>query len=77
VVVHDLSLITDFLGQLEQQSVLEARILSLQSFLFSLFEIAKGVLAAGLVGVNVPVIVRALHQLIVDVHGFPFKVLDR
>ncbi len=69
VIIHDFILITELLRELEKQPVPEPAIFWRPlSFLLGLLVLTEGVQAASFEAVDVAVVVRPLHQLVVDVH---------
>ena len=56
---------------MKKQSIFQPWLLCLKCLLFSLLEITKRILAASLEWVDVSVIVRSFHQLIIKVQSFP------
>jgi hypothetical protein len=65
VIIHDFILIPYFLGKLEKKTVLKAGLFSLKGLLLCLFEVAESILATSFECMNIPVIIRSLHQLII------------
>ena len=70
VQVHNLVLVSEFLGQLEEKSILERGVhLTLFALLLGFLILSEGVETGGLEQVDLLVVTITLHQLIVHIHG--------
>ena len=70
--VHDFILIAQFLGQLEQKAHFQRAVLkALFGLCLSFLVLTSCVQTAGLVYIDLLVLLAALDKLIVDLHGLP------
>ena len=72
--IHDIVLVAELLGQLEQKTELESAVFGALFCLFlGLLELSESVKAASLVDVDLLVRFSTLDELIVTLHCFPIK----
>lgn len=70
VQVHNLVLVTKFLSQLEEKSILERGVhLTLFALLLRFLILSEGIETGGFEQMDLLVVTITLHQLIVHIHG--------
>jgi len=72
VQIHDFVLVAQLLSKLEQNSVLEGRVLTaLLALLFRFFVLSESVETGCLEQMDLWIVFVSLHEFVVDVHGAP------